>query len=80
MQGHLHLSNALGCLPGPQGERFVELFKHGTLSVELYAPHRNGIPNIPTLVNEVYVVVGGTPVGFFAEKSKSSSKAVTYCS
>ena len=59
MQGHLHLNHALGCLPGPKGERFVELFAHGTLSVELYAPHRTD-PQHPHTRDEVYVVVGGT--------------------
>ena len=34
----LTVPEALARLPGPAGERYVELFQHGTLSVELYAP------------------------------------------
>ncbi len=45
-------------LPGPQGERYVELFQHGTLSVELYAP-RGHDPQTPHTRDEVYVVVEG---------------------
>ncbi len=59
MQGHLRVSHGLDRLPGPGGERFVELFKHGTLSVELYAPHRTD-PQHPHSRDEVYVVVSGT--------------------
>jgi hypothetical protein len=36
----LTISDGLARLPGPQGERFVELFRHGTLSIELYAPRQ----------------------------------------
>ena len=50
---------ALARLPGPAGERYVELFRHGTLSVELYAP-RGGDPQSPHTRDEVYVVVQGS--------------------
>src|SRR5207253_6455281 len=33
------LAESLARLPGAQGQRFAELFKHGTLSVEIYAPN-----------------------------------------
>lgn len=59
MQGHLQLRDCLHRLPGPNGEHFAELFTHGTLSVELYAPHRKD-PQPPHNRDEVYVVVGGT--------------------
>ena len=59
MQGHLRVNDGLVRLPGPNGERFVELFKHGTLSVELYAPRRTD-PQQPHTRDEVYVVVNGT--------------------
>lgn len=49
---------ALAALPTPQGERFVERFRHGTLSVELYAP-RGHDPQRPHARDEVYVVVQG---------------------
>ncbi|CAN5750314.1 hypothetical protein BH24GEM1_BH24GEM1_26510 [soil metagenome] len=32
------MQESLTQLPGPAGERYVELFRHGTLSVELFVP------------------------------------------
>jgi mannose-6-phosphate isomerase-like protein (cupin superfamily) len=55
----LTVRDALARLPGPTGERYVELFSHGTLSVELYAPREHD-PQKPHTRDEVYVVVGGT--------------------
>jgi mannose-6-phosphate isomerase-like protein (cupin superfamily) len=55
---HLTVAEGLARLPGPNGERFVELFGHGTLSVELYAP-RGHDPQSPHTRDEVYVVVAG---------------------
>jgi len=55
---HLAVAQGLASLPGPAGERFVELFRHGTLSVELYAP-RGTDPQKPHTRDEVYVVVEG---------------------
>ena len=59
MLGHLRISDCVHLLPGPNGERFAELFKHGTLRVELYAPRRND-PQQPHTRDEVYVIAGGT--------------------
>ena len=59
MQGHLRVNDGLTHLPGPNGERFAELFKHGTLSVEVYAPHRTDRQR-PHSRDEVYVIVSGT--------------------
>jgi mannose-6-phosphate isomerase-like protein (cupin superfamily) len=53
------IKDGLARLPGAQGERFVELFRHGTLSVELYAP-RGTDPQSPHSRDEVYAVVQGT--------------------
>ena len=53
------VAEGLAKLPGPKGERFTELFKHGTLSVELYAP-RGKDPQKPHTRDEVYVVVTGS--------------------
>jgi mannose-6-phosphate isomerase-like protein (cupin superfamily) len=58
----LTVAEALARLPGPAGERYVELFTHGTLSVELYAPRGND-PQEPHTRDEVYVVVQGS--GYF---------------
>ena len=55
---HVTVAQGLGRLPGGQGERFVELFKHGTLSVELYAP-RGSDPQSPHTRDEVYGVIEG---------------------
>ena len=54
----LTVAQGLSRLPGPAGERYVELFQHGTLSVELYAP-RGRAPQRPHTRDEVYVVVQG---------------------
>ncbi len=35
---HLIVEEALACIPTPVGRRFVNLFEHGTLHVEMYAP------------------------------------------
>jgi mannose-6-phosphate isomerase-like protein (cupin superfamily) len=56
---HLTLSHALARLPSPEGERFIELFQHGTLSVEIYAP-RGDDPQSPHTRDEVYVVAQGS--------------------
>ncbi len=61
-QHRLTVQESLTRLPGPAGERFVELFRHGTLSVELYAP-RGHDPQDPHTRDEVYVVVRGS--GYF---------------
>ena len=57
--GRFGPTEALGRLPGPKGERFVQLFRHGTLEVEYYAP-RGHDPQTPHRRDEVYVVVSGT--------------------
>ena len=57
-------SDLLRLLPGPKssrwpdGERFVEAFRHGTLVVELYAP-RDHDPQHPHDRDEAYFVISG---------------------
>jgi mannose-6-phosphate isomerase-like protein (cupin superfamily) len=63
---HLTVADAIAQLPGPKGERFVELFQHGSLSVELYAP-RGVDPQTPHARDEVYAVVRGS--GWFRNGS-----------
>lgn len=53
------LSEALNRLPGPQGERSVGLFEHGSLVVKLYAPRGND-PQTPHSHDEVYVIAQGS--------------------
>jgi mannose-6-phosphate isomerase-like protein (cupin superfamily) len=55
----LSVKDGLARLSGAKGERFVELFRHGTLSVELYAP-RGADPQSPHSRDEVYAIVQGT--------------------
>jgi mannose-6-phosphate isomerase-like protein (cupin superfamily) len=55
----LTLQEALSRLPGPDGQRFAELYKHGTLSVEIYAP-RGSDPQQPHTRDEAYIVVTGS--------------------
>jgi len=53
------LGEALDRLPGPQGERSVGVFEHGSLVVKLYAP-RGDDPQTPHSRDEVYVVAQGS--------------------
>lgn len=53
------LGEALDRLPGPQGERSVGVFEHGSLVVKLYAP-RCDDPQKPHSRDEVYVVAQGS--------------------
>lgn len=55
----LKFEDALTRLPGPQGERSVALFEHGSLVVKLYAP-RGSDPQTPHSRDEIYVVAQGT--------------------
>lgn len=59
MSTRLTPASWLAKLPGPDGERFVLAFEHGTLAVELYAP-RGRDPQQPHTRDEVYVVVSGS--------------------
>lgn len=59
MQGHFTVADSLKLLPTPEGKRFVELFKHGTLTVDLYAP-RGLDAQTPHARDEVYVIASGT--------------------
>ena len=52
------VAQGLARLPGSKGERYVELFRHGSLAAELYAP-RGSDPQSPHTRDEVYVVVEG---------------------
>lgn len=56
---HGTVAEAMTNLPGPGGERFAELFEHGTLLVEIYAP-RGHDPQQPHDRDELYIVVSGS--------------------
>jgi mannose-6-phosphate isomerase-like protein (cupin superfamily) len=75
VQGHLRVNDGLNHLPGPSGQRFAELFKHGTLSVEIYAPHLTD-PQRPHSRDEVYVIVSGT--GRFLRGEEEEEEEVVF--
>ena len=54
----LEIDPLLTRLPGPAGERSVEGFRRGSLTVKLYAP-RGSDPQQPHTRDEAYVVVRG---------------------
>ena len=59
VSGYLKALSGLEQLPGPDGQRCIELFRHGTLSVELYAPRRTD-PQTPHTRDEIYVIISGS--------------------
>ncbi|PYS77524.1 MAG: cupin domain-containing protein [Acidobacteria bacterium] len=52
------VAEALARLPGAGGVRFAEVLKHGSLSVEIYAP-RGTDPQQPHTRDEAYIVIEG---------------------
>jgi mannose-6-phosphate isomerase-like protein (cupin superfamily) len=64
------VSEALGQLPGPKGERFAAMLEHGSLVIEIYAP-RGSDPQTPHTRDEVYVVITG--IGFFVNGESRES-------
>jgi mannose-6-phosphate isomerase-like protein (cupin superfamily) len=70
VDGYLKVLSGLELLPGPQGERYIELFRHGTLSIELYAPRDND-PQTPHARDEIYVIASGS--GRFRRGSEETS-------
>jgi len=72
MTAHIGLDTALEALRAAAGPRFVELFRHGTLSVELYAPQGHD-PQTPHTRDEVYVVASGRGVFFDGEERRPFS-------
>ncbi len=69
VQGYLKALTGLDQLPGPGGERSIELFRHGTLTVKLYAPRGSDGQN-PHTRDEIYVIATGT--GRFQREGKRS--------
>ena len=53
------VEEGLSLLPGPDGERFVSLFEHGSLTVEMVAPPSR-VPLPPHTRDEAYVIVRGS--------------------
>jgi mannose-6-phosphate isomerase-like protein (cupin superfamily) len=59
-QAHRSIADALAQLPH-QGKRFIPVFEHGSLLVEVYAPRGTDTQG-PHTRDEVYVVATGTGV------------------
>ncbi len=55
---HLNVAQAIDAVPADRRPAFVELFQHGTLSVEMYAP-RGQDEQQPHDRDEVYVIAAG---------------------
>ncbi|HJU88493.1 MAG TPA: cupin domain-containing protein [Gemmatimonadaceae bacterium] len=66
-------SEGIGRLPTPEGKRFVEMYRHGTLVVEIYAP-RGSDPQKPHTRDELYVVVAGEGL-FYDGKERRQFRA-----
>lgn len=65
-KAHLRFAEALRRLEAASGARFITLFEHGSLQVELYAP-RGHDPQTPHTRDEVYVIAQGSGVFFEGE-------------
>ena len=59
VKGYLKALSGLGQLPGPGGERSIELFRHGSLTVKLYAPRGSDLQT-PHTQDEIYVIAAGS--------------------
>jgi hypothetical protein len=70
VHGYLKALSGLDQLPGPDGEHSIELFRHGTLTVKLYAP-RGSDGQIPHVRDEIYVIASGT--GKFQREGKEAT-------
>ena len=55
---------ALHALQAHEGKTFLQLFRHGTMSVEIYQPQGHD-PQQPHLQDEIYVILSGS--GTFQE-------------
>ncbi|HEX6791255.1 MAG TPA: cupin domain-containing protein [Candidatus Krumholzibacteria bacterium] len=55
---HLPFAKASGRLPGPGGKPFVELFRYGPVSVEIYGPREVDMQQ-PHAQDELYIVARG---------------------
>jgi len=53
------LADAYRSVPAPDGKRFAQLFTHGSLAIEMYAP-REKDTQTPHTRDEVYVIAQGS--------------------
>jgi len=67
LQDRITPESALAMLAKAGGQRYVTLFKHGTLELEYYKPVKTD-PQKPHTRDEVYFVISGS--GFFVRGSE----------
>lgn len=53
------IADGMSHIPGANGQQFAEVFKHGSLTVEVYAP-RGHDPQTPHTRDEAYIVAQGS--------------------
>ena len=70
VQGYLKALTGLDQLPDGDGGRSIELFRHGTLTIKLYAP-RGTDPQHPHSRDEIYVIAAGS--GRFVRSNREVS-------
>ena len=71
----IKLTDAQNAIPTRDGKLYAELFRHGTLTVEIYAPKGTDMQQ-PHTRDELYIVAAGRG-WFFVEGSAGNSVQVT---
>lgn len=69
-KAHLSVASALQRLNANHSARFVTVFEHGSLQVEIYAP-RGHDPQTPHTRDEIYVIAQGNGVFFDGEERRT---------
>ena len=69
-KAHLRWQDAAGRLGESEPPRSIELFRHGTLQVKLYAP-RGHDPQTPHTRDEIYVVASGAGTFFDGDERRA---------
>jgi mannose-6-phosphate isomerase-like protein (cupin superfamily) len=73
MNFHISIDQAIKQLEKEAKNRFTVLMKHGTMTVEYYAP-QNVDPQMPHKQDEIYVIVSGNAI-FFRNGERASCTA-----
>jgi mannose-6-phosphate isomerase-like protein (cupin superfamily) len=69
----IKLSDAQRAIPSKGGKLYAELFRHGTLAVEIYGP-KGTDPQQPHTRDELYIVASGSGT-FFVEGQRLAFSA-----
>jgi mannose-6-phosphate isomerase-like protein (cupin superfamily) len=59
----IKLADAQNAIPSKDGKLYAELFRHGTLAVEIYAPKGTDLQQ-PHTRDELYIVAAGSGIFF----------------